>query len=110
MLRRVRRHELARRCCLVIKYSKDDRYSVSKASTHDKVEHEAVSVIRLEDIPKDTLARADVVIFIEICASMKFYVSTEQKRLLESTKANFSPKSQNLQRNLLSKGDQWNFF
>jgi thymidine kinase len=36
LLRRIRRFSLAQRTCLVVKYSKDTRYSQDGVSTHDR--------------------------------------------------------------------------
>lgn len=36
LMRRVRRFQLAQYRCLLVKYAKDTRYSVSGVSTHDK--------------------------------------------------------------------------
>ena len=36
LLRRIRRYTVAQRKCLVVKYSRDTRYSTEKMSTHDR--------------------------------------------------------------------------
>lgn len=42
LLRRIRRYTIAKRNCVVIKYSKDTRYSDTKVSTHDRQYWDAV--------------------------------------------------------------------
>ncbi len=61
LLRRIRRHSFAKKRCLVVKYSADTRYSQDKASTHDKVMHEATSASRLFKISDELLDSADVI-------------------------------------------------
>lgn len=36
LIRRIRRHTVAKRNCIVIKYNKDSRFDVEKMSTHDR--------------------------------------------------------------------------
>ena len=36
LLRRIRRFQVAKRECVVLKYAKDTRYNVKEASTHDR--------------------------------------------------------------------------
>lgn len=50
LLRRVRRHKLAQRSCVVIKYIKDQRYSAEDAATHDQVTMPAVPCEKLSDV------------------------------------------------------------
>jgi thymidine kinase len=50
LLRRVRRHTIARRKCIVIKYEADKRYSAECAATHDKNTHAAISVSTLSSV------------------------------------------------------------
>jgi thymidine kinase len=50
MYRRIRRHSLAKKNCLVIKYRKDTRYSEEMLSTHDRVMMEAVSCSVLSEV------------------------------------------------------------
>ena len=55
MLRRIEREEISKKQCVVLKYSKDQRYSVSCVSTHDYKMHEAISCYELMthiDMPK----------------------------------------------------------
>lgn len=47
MLRRISRGELAHKRCLILKYSKDQRYSSEKVSTHDYYMHDALSTALL---------------------------------------------------------------
>ena len=47
MLRRIDRAELGRRRCIVMKYNKDQRYSVEKVSTHDENMHDAIPCAEL---------------------------------------------------------------
>lgn len=50
LLRRIKRYRVASKKCLVIKYSKDTRYSDNCVSTHDKQMIEAVSWENLADV------------------------------------------------------------
>eukprot|EP00048_Salpingoeca_helianthica_P017586 m.238016 g.238016 ORF g.238016 m.238016 type:complete len:215 (-) comp21530_c0_seq1:292-936(-) len=50
LLRRIRRFSLAQRTCLVVKYSKDTRYSQEGVSTHDRQVSEAVACSRLSEV------------------------------------------------------------
>lgn len=49
LLRRIKRHSLAKRKCIVIKYKNDVRYSVDKLSTHDLSMMDAISCKKLEE-------------------------------------------------------------
>ncbi|KAJ6238087.1 thymidine kinase [Anaeramoeba flamelloides] len=42
LLKRIRRHSIAKKTCTVVKFARDTRYSVDKCSTHDKVMMDAV--------------------------------------------------------------------
>jgi len=44
LLRRIRRNTVAKRRCLVIKYSKDTRYSTDNLATHDRYGHSGFCV------------------------------------------------------------------
>ena len=51
LLRRIRRHQIAERKCLLISYKNDNRYTEeSKAFTHDKIEMDASKVGLLCDV------------------------------------------------------------
>ena len=50
LVRRLKRFQIARHDCLVIKYSKDQRYDEEKLATHDKQLFPAVSAEKLNDI------------------------------------------------------------
>lgn len=56
LMRRVRRFQVAQYNCLVVKYSKDTRYSDTGMATHDKNTMEAVAAIRLSDVRAAALA------------------------------------------------------
>lgn len=60
LLRRIKRHSLAKRKCVVIKYKFDTRYSVENLSTHDCSMMPAVACKRLYDV-QDTVKDADVI-------------------------------------------------
>ncbi|KAH7816148.1 Thymidine kinase [Monocercomonoides exilis] len=60
LIRRIRRHSLAKRNCIVIKYSKDRRYSEDKLCTHDHFTYEAISCIKLKDI-EDLVKDAEII-------------------------------------------------
>lgn len=49
LIRRIRRHTVARESCVVIKYKNDLRYSSDKIATHDKQLWESVPCMRLEE-------------------------------------------------------------
>jgi thymidine kinase len=50
LIRRIRRFQVANHSCLMIKYSKDDRYSKEDISTHDKLITRATSCSELKTI------------------------------------------------------------
>jgi nicotinamide riboside kinase len=50
LVRRLKRFQVARHDCLVIKYSKDKRYDAEKLATHDKQLFPAVAAEKLYDI------------------------------------------------------------
>lgn len=62
-----RRYSLAKKNCLIVKYSKDTRYSKdSELITHDMVRIQASCMVeRLADIQPDVLGEADVVLIDE---------------------------------------------
>lgn len=50
MIRLMRRHTIARKKCLVIKYSLDTRYAVDEVATHDRFKMDATPAVCLEDV------------------------------------------------------------
>lgn len=50
MFRVVRRHMIAKKQCIVIKYSLDTRYAVEEASTHDHFKMSATPAVALADV------------------------------------------------------------
>lgn len=54
LLARIRRHEIAGRSCIVIKYIKDTRYDEKHLTTHDLIKHPA--------LPADDLSELDNVV------------------------------------------------
>lgn len=60
MLRRVQRHKVARKKCMIIKYAKDTRYSTTHASTHDLLMMRANPTMMLADLDHLT-QQADVI-------------------------------------------------
>jgi len=50
LLRRIKRHTIAGRRCLVVKYVKDTRYSRDKCCTHDMQRSDAISAALLAEI------------------------------------------------------------
>ena len=58
--RRIKRHTIAKKDCLVIKYYKDTRYSEDKMATHDNQLLTAMSAGSLEPI-LETWAKHDVI-------------------------------------------------
>ncbi len=48
--RRIKRHSIAKRDCIVVKYYKDTRYSVDEMATHDRSTIKATAASKLEDI------------------------------------------------------------
>eukprot|EP00455_Lapot_gusevi_P031526 TRINITY_DN3421_c0_g1_i3.p1 TRINITY_DN3421_c0_g1~~TRINITY_DN3421_c0_g1_i3.p1 ORF type:complete len:310 (+),score=85.02 TRINITY_DN3421_c0_g1_i3:138-1067(+) len=60
LFRRLRRYTVAKKKCLLIKYSRDTRYSVEQASTHDQQQLHATPCERLSEISQQALD-ADVI-------------------------------------------------
>jgi len=58
--RRIRRHIIAKRDCIVIKYYKDTRYSDDKMATHDQQFLKAMAAAKLEPI-FESLLEHDVI-------------------------------------------------
>ena len=50
LIRRLKRYQVAKYNCLIVRYAKDDRYSSDGISTHDKQQLPAVSASRLSDL------------------------------------------------------------
>lgn len=50
MFRQIRRYTVAKKKCLVIKYSFDTRYAVDEASTHDQFKMAATPAVKLFDV------------------------------------------------------------
>lgn len=66
MIRRIRRHTIAKKKCIIIKYSKDTRYNgkeekEEKVYTHDLVSHKAVSCEKLYQLSKYLFDNVDVI-------------------------------------------------
>nr|WGO62694.1 cytosolic thymidine kinase-like protein [Wadden Sea poxvirus] len=52
LIRRIRRYQIAKYTCIVIKYYKDIRYGKDDVITHDNLSINAISVSKLEEIDK----------------------------------------------------------
>lgn len=50
LIRRMKRYQIARYKCLIVRYAKDSRYSTSGIATHDKQELTAVSAEQLSTL------------------------------------------------------------
>jgi thymidine kinase len=50
LIRRLRRYQIAKYKCLIVKYANDDRYSESDIVSHDQQSLAAVSARRIADI------------------------------------------------------------
>ena len=61
LLRRVKRFTIANKSCIVIKYSKDTRYSSDKLSTHDQRTIDAISMTRLFNLDETILQSVNVI-------------------------------------------------
>lgn len=53
LLRRVRKHEIAGKRCLYIKYIEDTRYDVTSIATHDNLKRQAVAVREISEVGDD---------------------------------------------------------
>ncbi len=53
--RRIKRHIIAKRDCIVVKYHKDTRYSMDEMATHDKQCLKATAAAALEDVYESLL-------------------------------------------------------
>ena len=58
--RRIRRHLIAKHDCVVVKHSRDTRYSVDSMATHDKQLISAISTTSLDDIYEE-LSKHDII-------------------------------------------------
>jgi thymidine kinase len=65
LLTRYRRYKIAGKKCLLIKYEKDIRYSVTELVTHDNLRYEATSCGKLQDVD-DIINNYDVICIDEI--------------------------------------------
>ena len=61
MFRRIKRYTAANRNCIIIKYSRDTRYSQNQASSHDKEMLNAVPTNNLFDLDQKMLESYDVI-------------------------------------------------
>jgi len=61
MLRRVRRHKVAQKKCLVVKYELDRRFSDTSVCTHDHLTVIAEPVSRLIDLASELVDQVDVI-------------------------------------------------
>jgi thymidine kinase len=61
LLRRLRRYEIARHKCLLIKHKSDDRYSESDVQTHDKIVRKAISCTLLSELEFDDFKNVSVI-------------------------------------------------
>ena len=53
LIRRLKRYQIARYSCLIVKYANDVRYDNESIATHDKQTLTAVSTTRLFDLTKN---------------------------------------------------------
>lgn len=60
LMRRIKRHSIAKRKCIILKYNKDVRYSTENLSTHDLLETPALPVSRLYEAA-EAVRDADVI-------------------------------------------------
>ena len=56
LMRRIKRHIIAKHDCIVVKYINDTRYAVNEMATHDKQFLKATSSSKLEDIYESLMA------------------------------------------------------
>lgn len=61
LFRRIRRNTIAKKNCLIIKYSHDNRYSEDQASTHDLIKMNCISALKLSEITPEQIAGVDVI-------------------------------------------------
>ena len=62
LMRKIKRHKLARKNCVVINYKNDNRYSnEGRIVSHDKLSIPASKVSRLSEVPKSLLLAAEVI-------------------------------------------------
>ena len=61
LMRRCKRYRIAGKKCVVVKHIDDTRYSATKASTHDRVLMDALSVPQLSKVPKHAIESAEVI-------------------------------------------------
>jgi len=69
LLNRYRRYKIAGKKCLLVKYSKDNRYSDKQIVTHDNLRYDAISCNELKDI-KNIIDEYEVICIDEI----QFYI------------------------------------
>lgn len=55
LIRRLKRYQIARRQCLVLKYARDDRYDSSNVATHDKQLLPAICSVELMPLSKEAM-------------------------------------------------------
>merc|ERR1712150_411071 len=60
LIRRLKRYEIARYSCLIVKYAKDVRYDCESIATHDQQTLKAISADKLKDL-KVNLEDYDVI-------------------------------------------------
>ena len=65
LLRRYRRYIIANKKCLLIKYSKDNRYSNNQVITHDDISYNAYNCSKLEEV-NNIIDQYDVICVDEI--------------------------------------------
>ncbi|KAG8235981.1 hypothetical protein J437_LFUL015135, partial [Ladona fulva] len=56
LIRRLKRYQVARRQCLVVKYARDDRYDSTNIATHDKELLPAICCVELMHLSQKALA------------------------------------------------------
>ena len=61
LIRRLKRYQIARYECLIVKYAKDVRYDDEGIATHDKQTLKAVSANKLSEVNPETFQSCDVI-------------------------------------------------
>ena len=67
LLRLYKRYNIAKKKCVLIKYSNDERYDKNKVSTHDNLKYDSLNTIFLSELFNEpTVKNADVICIDEI--------------------------------------------
>ena len=109
LMRKIKRHRLAGKKCVVINFLNDNRYSLEdKIVSHDQISISAIKCIKLEDIPNDVIEASEVIgidegqFFPDLCSKANKWANSGKVVLIAALDCTYQMKPFNHVTDLLA--------